>query len=161
MSIMTTASPTIAHRFAAAFNTRDVEQVIDVFTPDVTYHDLFYGTFSGHTGLRELFGRMYAEGINHQWTMRAVAVSECRTIGEWHFEFTVSDQVPHGAGRTLRFGGVSVFETREGRCHSYREYFDRTAALFAVGITPDSVSRIVRRRSSVQATLPKSDTLSR
>jgi limonene-1,2-epoxide hydrolase len=159
MGIMTTASSTIAHSFAAAFNARGVEDVIDVFTPDVTYHDLFYGTFSGHAGLRELFGRMYAEGSHHQWTMCAVAVSECRTIGEWCFEFTLSDQVPHGAGRTLSFDGVSVFETRQGRCHTYREYFDRAAALFAVGISPDSVGRIVRSRPSVQVTLPKSEAL--
>jgi limonene-1,2-epoxide hydrolase len=161
MGAMTAASPTIAHRFAEAFNTRDVDRVIEVFAPDVTYHDLFYGTFSGHTGLRELFGRMYAEGVRHRWAMSAVAATECHTIGEWRFEFTVSDQVRHGAGRTLRFGGVSVFETRDGRCHTYREYFDRTEALFAVGITPDAVRRIVSSRPMVAVTLPESETLDR
>ncbi|WP_410659383.1 nuclear transport factor 2 family protein [Amycolatopsis sp. lyj-112] len=160
-TISTTAATTIAHRFAEAFNTRDVEKVIGIFTPDATYHDLFYGAFSEHDGLRKLFGRMYSEGVHHEWTMRAAVAGESRTVGEWDFAFTLSDRVRHGAGRTLRFRGVSVFETREGHCHTYREYFDRTAALFAIGITPGAVSRIVRHRPSVLMTLPESGTLAR
>ncbi|WP_028921546.1 nuclear transport factor 2 family protein [Pseudonocardia acaciae] len=158
---MTTTPPTVAHRFATAFNTRDVERLVKVFTPDIAYHDLFYGVFEGHAGLRELFTRMYAEGTHHEWTMTRVATGEHSTIGEWRFEFTLSDAVPHGAGRTLRFPGVSVFETRGDRCHTYREYFDRTAALLAVGIAPGSVAGIVRRRPTIEVAMPESGTLVR
>lgn len=158
---MTTTAPSVAHRFATAFNTRDVEQLVEVFTIDVTYHDLFYGTFQGHAGLRELFARMYAEGTHHEWSMTTVVTGEHSTIGEWRFEFTVSDAVPHGAGRMLCFPGVSVFETRGDRCHTYREYFDRTAALLAVGITPCAVAGIVRRRPTIEVSIPESRTLVR
>lgn len=157
---MPTTNPTVAHRFARAFNTRDVEQLLGVFTPDAVYDDLFYGRFAGHAGLRELFVRMYSEGSHHEWAMTRVVEGDGLTIGEWRFEFTVSDAVAHGAGRTLRFPGVSVFETRGGRCHAYREYFDRTAALFAVGIRPGAVAGIVARRPSVQVSLPEAITLS-
>jgi limonene-1,2-epoxide hydrolase len=158
---MTTTAPSVAHRFATAFNTRDLEQLVEVFTIDVIYHDLFYGTFHGHAGLRELFARMYAEGTHHDWSMTTVVTGEHSTIGEWLFEFTVSDAVPDGAGRILRFPGVSVFETRGDRCHTYREYFDRTAALLAVGITPSSVAGIVRRRPTIEVSIPESETLVR
>jgi limonene-1,2-epoxide hydrolase len=149
---------TVAHRFAAAFNTRDVERVIDVFTPDVAYSDLFYGAHHGHDELRDLFRRMYSEGSHHEWTMTTVAVGPQATIGEWRFEFTVSDAVPHGTGRTLRFGGVSVFATRGQRCHTYREYFDRTAALLAVGIAPASVARIASRRPTIEVIAGEGET---
>lgn len=148
---------TIAHRFAAAFNARDVEQVIEVFAPDIAYHDLFYGTHSGHADLRILFERMYAEGARSQWMMRTTTVSGPRTVGEWSFEFTFSDRAACGAGRTLRYDGISVFETRDGRCHTYREYFDRTETLFAAGFAAESVGRIVRRRPSVQVELPNAE----
>lgn len=151
---MSTSATSVAHRFAAAFGTRRVERVLEVFTPDVVYHDLFYGSFHGHDGLRELFGRMYSEGTHHEWVMTAATVEAERTVGEWRFAFTLGGAVPRGAGRTLRFRGVSVFETRFDRCHTYREYFDRTAALLAVGIAPASVAGIVRRRPSVEVTLP-------
>jgi hypothetical protein len=147
---MTTHPSSVAHRFAEAFNTREVEQVVRVFTDDARYHDLFYGTADGHAGLRALFGRMYAEGRQHHWEMTTVVVGERATIGEWRFTFTVSDAVPHGAGRTLRFTGVSVFETWGDLCHTYREHFDRAAALLAVGIAPTAVAGIVRRRPSIE-----------
>ncbi len=156
VAVMTAAAtPSVAHRFARAFNSRDVERVLEVFTPDAVYHDLFYGRFAGHPGLRELFARMYAEGTAHEWTMTQVAQSQTCTIGEWRFAFTLSDAVARGAGRTLRFTGVSVFDTREGRCHTYREYFDRTAALLAIGIAPASVAGIVARRPSIEVSLPE------
>jgi len=156
---MTPVPRSIAHRFTEAFNARDVERVVDLFTPDATYHDLFYGAWTGHAGLRALFARMYAEGSRHEWTMTAVAVAPSCTLGEWDFALTVSDAVTSGAGRTLRFAGVSVFETRDGRCHTYREHFDRAAALLGVGISPAAVARIVRRRPSVHVTLPGSGVL--
>jgi limonene-1,2-epoxide hydrolase len=146
----------IAHRFTEAFNARDVDRLVELFTPDAIYHDLFYGAWTGHAGLRALFARMYAEGSRHEWTVTSVAAGPGCTLGEWDFELTLSDAVASGAGRTLRFAGVSVFETRDGRCHTYREHFDRAAALLAVGIAPDTVARIVRRRPSVRVTLPAS-----
>lgn len=151
---MTDNRSDVAHRFASAFNARDVDGVLDCFTTDAVYHDLFYGRFTGRSGLRQLFERMYREGDRHCWTMAHVVTSPACTIGEWGFEFTVSDRVPQGGGRTLRFGGVSVFETRAGRCHTYREHFDRAAALLAVGIRPSAVAGLVARRPSVLVTLP-------
>ena len=155
---MTPPALSIAHRFTEAFNARDIERIVELFTPDATYHDLFYGAWTGQVGLRALFARMYAEGSRHEWTMTAVAVGPRYTFGEWDFALTVSAAVPSGAGRTLRFAGVSVFETRDGRCHTYREHFDRAAALLGVGISPGAVARIVRRRPSVRVTLPESGT---
>lgn len=156
---MTDTAPDIAHRFAAAFNTRDVEQVLDCFTPDALYHDLFYGRFSDRAGLQRLFERMYSEGDHHEWTMTQVVENPTCTIGEWQFIFTVSAAVPHSSGRTLRFRGVSLFETRAGLCHSYREYFDRGAALLALGIGPAAVARITAARPSVAVTEPGPATL--
>jgi len=157
---MTSSVSDVAHRFAAAFNTREVDQVLDCFTPDAAYHDLFHGRFSGRAGLR-LFERMYAEGEHHVWTMTRVVENPTCTIGEWHFTFTVSSAVPHGGGRTLSFRGVSVFETHAGRCRTYREYFDRTAALLALGISPAAIARIVARRPSVEVTTSDAATTAR
>lgn len=151
---MTDKPTSVAHRFVAAVTVRDVDQVLDCFTPDAIYTDLFYGQFRDRAGLRALFERMFTEGEEHKWTMtRVVAQPDC-TIGEWSFAFTVSAAVPASRGRTLRFRGISVFETRDGLCHTYREYFDRGAALFALGIPPHTVGAILTRRPSVQVSSP-------
>jgi ketosteroid isomerase-like protein len=151
---MQTRSASVPERFAAAFNTRDVDQVLACFTPDATYRDLFYGTFAGRGEIRSLFERMYEEGDRHTWTMTRVVADQACAIGEWTFTFTVSAAVPSSAGRTLTFAGTSVFETSNGLCHTYREHFDRAAALLALGIRPAGVAAIVARRPAVDVTLP-------
>lgn len=102
---------------------------------------------------------MYAEGDHHEWTMTRVVADENCTVGEWAFTFTVSAAVPQSAGRTLTFPGVSVFETRDGLCHHYREHFDRGAALHALGIRPTAVAAIVTRRPTIEVTAPTSTML--
>jgi ketosteroid isomerase-like protein len=144
----------IARRFTAAFNSRDVCRVVSCFTPDATYHDLFYGRFDGRPALTRMFERMYAEGDHHEWTMTNVVTGTGRTVGEWNFTFRVSSLVPRSAGRTLSFRGVSVFETEHGLCAGYHEYFDRGAALLALGISPATVARITARRASVSLAEP-------
>jgi ketosteroid isomerase-like protein len=146
------ATHDVAHRFAAAFGTLLVDRVLACFTPDAQYSDLFYGQFSGQAELRRLFERMYAEGDRHEWTMTRVVSTPACTIGEWHFAFTVSARVPRSSGRRLTFDGVSVFETRAGLCHAYREYFDRTAALRALGISAAAIDRITASRPTVEVT---------
>lgn len=156
---MTNTSGSVAHRFATAFNARDVDRVLACFAPDASYRDLFYGTFTGHDEIRSLFERMYAEGDRHEWTMTGVVVSPVCTIGEWTFTFTVSAAMPPSAGRTLTFSGVSVFETGNGLCHGYREHFDRGAALLALGLRPAGVAAIVARRPTVDVIGPASPAL--
>jgi len=143
----------VAHRFAAAFNGGDVDGLLSCFTEEANYRDLFYGLAVGHRQIRALFSRMYAEGERHRWTMTTVADSPGCSIAEWTFSFTVGHGLP-GAGRRLSFGGASVFETRDGLCHVYREHFDRGAALLALGMAPSTAARIVERRPTVEVTLP-------
>jgi hypothetical protein len=156
---MPTTPASVADRFASAFNARDVDGVLACFAPDATYRDLFYGTFAGHDQIRSLFEQMYAEGERHEWTMTRVVSDPGCTVGEWTFTFTVGTAVPPSAGRTLTFNGVSVFEAVNGMCHTYREHFDRGAALLALGIRPTSVAAIVARRPTVDVTMPVSTML--
>jgi len=152
-----TLPTSVAHRFAAAFASRDPDRVLDCFAADAQYDDLFYGRFAGHGQIRRLFERMYAEGDRHEWTMTRVLAEPGCTVGEWTFTVTVSAAVAPSAGRTLTFSGVSVFETDgDGLCRRYREHFDRGAALFALGIPPAGVAAIVARRPTVAVTVPDS-----
>jgi steroid delta-isomerase-like uncharacterized protein len=136
---------TVAHRFAEAFNRRDLDGVIGCFTDDATYHDLFYGQFRGHDELRKLFDRMFTEGSDHVWTIDAAAEEPGLVMAEWTFDFVVSDAVPRSAGRRLHFRGVSVFDLQDDRCRAYREYFDKGAALVELGFRPDSLWRTLSR----------------
>lgn len=151
---MTATGPDIAHRFTAAFNAGDVDGLLGCFTSDAVYADLFYGRFTGRSGLRRLFERMYSEGEQYEWIMTEVAATPGCTIGEWRFSFTASAAVPRSSGRRLSYEGASVFQTRGGLCCAYREYFDRGAALLAMGMSPAAMARIAAARPSIQVSGP-------
>jgi len=135
----------VAQQLAEAFNRRDVDAVVSCFTHDATYHDLFYGEYRGHDGLRKLFERMLLEGRDHVWTIDAATQEGGIAMAEWTFDFVVSDAVPRSAGKRLHFRGVSVFELRDGRCRAYREYFDKGPALIELGFEPDALWRTLSR----------------
>ncbi len=68
----------VVERFADAFNRRDVDGLLALFTADATYRDLFYGPHAGETALRGMFERMFHEGRDYRWSMEAIVTDERR-----------------------------------------------------------------------------------
>jgi len=136
---------TIFERFGDAFNRRDVDAMLECFTPDATYDDMFYGVSAGRSDLRALFERMMRESVDVLWKADHVVATPEREVAEWSFRLVISDAVPRSAGRTLSFQGVSVLELRDGRCAAYREYFDRGRALVQLGLEPGALHRVLSR----------------
>jgi len=141
---------TLMQRFLTAHNNRDLTGVLDCFTDDVDYRDIFYGDFVGRDALGGMFARTFAESAVHIWTITRAVCTPDALVAEWEFDYTVADGVPSGAGRRLILPGVSWLDLRDGRCFRYREFFDRAATLHAQGIAPEKVAAIVARRSTVR-----------
>jgi ketosteroid isomerase-like protein len=146
MPLMTT----LMHRLLTAHNNRDLDGVLDCFTDDVDYRDIFYGEFVGRDAVGGLFSRTFAESAVHVWTVTRTLSTPDAVVAEWEFDYTVADGVRSGGGRRLLLPGVSWLELRDGRCFRYREFFDRAATLHAQGIAPEKVAAIVGRRSTVR-----------
>jgi steroid delta-isomerase-like uncharacterized protein len=145
---------TFVHHCTAAHNARDLDAVLDCFTDDVDYRDIFYGDFLGRDALRGLFERMFAEAAAHTWTVTRTLAGPGAIVAEWEFDYTVSDSVPSGSGRRMVFPGVSWFELRGEKCFRYREFFDRAATLHRQGIAPQRVAAIVARRNEIRVLDP-------
>ena len=131
-----------------AFNRQDVDALVACFTERGTYHDTFYGEHAGHERLRAMFARMFREGRDYAWSFDAIVEAPARAAAEWTFSYVVTDAVPRSAGRKVRFRGMSVFELEGGKVAAYREYFDSGVALLQLGFAPESLARVLRRRSS-------------
>lgn len=156
---METSSPAVASYFAAAFNAQHLDAVLSCFTADATYRDLFYGVHTGRAQLRSLFLLMFERG-SHQWIMNRVVGDERTTMCQWTFTMRTTTRTRGTASATgrpgaVRFDGASVFETRDGLCHSYSEFFDRTAVLLAMGFSPAGTARIVSGRPAVEVLGPE------
>ncbi|HEX6774704.1 MAG TPA: nuclear transport factor 2 family protein, partial [Methylomirabilota bacterium] len=78
----------VVERFAEAFNQRDVDGLLALFTADASYRDLFYGPHAGETALRGMFERMFHEGRDYRWSMEAIVTDERRAAAEWTFGYT-------------------------------------------------------------------------
>lgn len=150
------AGMNVAEEFIAAFGRRDVDAMVGCFTPDASYRDLFFGPHQGAVGLRTLFGRMFGGEPRHRWEFHHVLAGAGRVVAEWTFSLARGGG-PEGSAsqggvpeRRVSFGGMSVFETgAAGRCVAYREYFDRGAALTALGASPAAVARLAARQPTV------------
>lgn len=146
---------TLVHRFLAAHNARNLDAILECFTDDVDYSDIFFGDFTGREALGGMFERTFRESAAHTWTLVRTIASTEAIVAEWEFDYTVSDSVPSGGGRRLLLPGVSWFGLRGDRCCRYREFFDRAAALHAQGIEPSAVAAVVARRSTVRILDPE------
>ncbi len=136
----------VVRDFEKAFNRRDVEVLVALFTPAGAYTDTFYGPHAGHAALRAMFQRMFREGRDYVWTMDTVVETPDRAAAEWTFGYVVSDAVPRSAGRKIRFRGASLFELAGGKIAAYGEYFDQGRALLQLGFAPESLARVLRRK---------------
>jgi steroid delta-isomerase-like uncharacterized protein len=136
----------IPEQFAAAFNRRDVDGLVALFTETASYDDLFFGPHAGRDNLRAMFARMFREGRDYAWSMTAAVEDERRAAGEWSFSYTVSDAIPRSAGRAVRFGGMSLFELENGKIRAYREYANLGAALLQLGFSPEAMAKVIARR---------------
>ena len=136
----------IVKDFERAFNSQDVEALLECFTERGTYHDNFFGAHAGRAALRGMFERMFHEGRDYAWTMEKIVESPARAAAEWSFSYVVSDAIPRSAGRKVRFRGMSVFELEQGKIAAYREYFDTGVALLQLGFQPESIAKVLARR---------------
>ena len=132
--------------FAAAFNRRDTEALVDLFTDTATYDDLFYGRHTGRASLREMFARMFREGRDYHWSMDTTVADGQRAAAEWTFSYVVTDAVPRSEGRKVRFGGMSLFELSGGKITAYREYADTGVALLQLGFTGNALAKVLSRK---------------
>jgi steroid delta-isomerase-like uncharacterized protein len=135
----------IVQRFADAFNRRDVSGLLDCFTEDATYHDVFYGPHAG-PALRGMFERMFHEGRDYHWSMDTVVEDGPRAAAEWTFRYVVGPAIPRSEGRPVRMQGMSLFELDGGRIRRYREYTDVGVALLQLGFAPEALARVLAKR---------------
>jgi len=135
----------IVEEFAAAFNRQDIDALLACFTTGATYRDALYGDHVGTESLRGMFVRMFREGRDFAWTMGAIAATPRLAAAEWTFNYVVTEAVPRSAGRKIHLRGMSLFELEGGRIAAYREYVDTGVAMLQLGLTPESVAKVLAR----------------
>ena len=138
-------------RFTGAVEAGDGTALGDVFTPDGTYVDTFYGPFTGRAAIRDMLeNRFWRDAEAFFWTMRDALCDGRQGYARWRFGYT--SRLPESAGRKVVFGGMSRFEIEDGLIRRYEEVFDSGIALVQFGMPAERIAKILTRFADRTAT---------
>ena len=127
-------------RFAAAAVTGDGEALADLFTPDGTYDDYFFGPSTGREAIKKMLAHFADGGRDFRWEFFAPARSG--NTGYASYRFSFASKRPEARGARVTLDGIARFDLEGGRIRHYSEVFDRGMALAQQEVEPERLRKI-------------------
>ena len=143
----------LVHRFAAAAASGDGDALADLFTPDGTYDDYFFGPSTGHAAIKAMLAHFAEGGRDFRWEFFDPVQSG--GIGYASYRFSYHATHPAAQGARVVFDGVGRFDLEEGRIRRYSEVFDRGMALAQQYFEPERLRRIALRYAAALKLRPE------
>ncbi len=131
--------------FIAAYNRKDVPVALACFSDDAVYQDVTYGTHSGQAELKKMLERMFLEA-DACWKVHTWVADATHVAVEWTVDSQISSAVPQSEGKRVRLFAMGLFEIRDGRIASYREYLDFGQVLLQLGVSPEGLHRALSKK---------------
>src|SRR5262249_12920684 len=132
--------PDLLKRFAAAATSGNGDALADLFTPNGTYDDYFFGPSTGREAIKKMLAHFAEGGANFRWEFfhPALAVN----IGYASYRFSFDSTRPEAKGARVAFDGIGRFDLEGGRIKRYSEVFDRGMALAQQEFEPERLRKI-------------------
>jgi len=130
----------LVQRFAAAAAAGDGDALADLFTPDGTYDDYFFGPSTGREAIKKMLVHFADGGRDFRWEFFDPAISD--NIGYSSYRFSFESKRPEAKGARVAFDGIGRFDLEGGRIRRYSEVFDRGMALAQQEFEPERVRKI-------------------
>ena len=109
----------------------DGAAVAACFTPDGTYHDVFYGAFQGTEIARMIEGYFHRDASNFRWDIHdPVAVGD---KGYARYVFSFDSKLAGIEGTRACFEGVAVCTLKDGLIQDYHEVAETVTGLSMLG----------------------------
>jgi limonene-1,2-epoxide hydrolase len=143
----------LIERFAAAASAGDGDALADLFTPDGTYDDYFFGPCSGRAAIKEMLAHFAEGGRNFRWEFYDPALSGQTGYASYRFSFNSTRHEANG-GR-VAFDGIGRFDLEGDRIKRYSEVFDRGMALAQQAFEPERLLKIELRYASALKSRPE------
>lgn len=134
---------TLLQKFAAAATTGNGDALADLFTPNGTYDDYFFGPNTGRDAIKAMLGHFSDGGRDFRWEFFDPVASPTLAYASYRFSFQATR--PEAKGARVAFEGISRFELEGGRIRHYSEVFDRGMALAQQAYAPERLSKIALR----------------
>ncbi|MCH8862505.1 MAG: nuclear transport factor 2 family protein [Proteobacteria bacterium] len=122
------ASGTVAvEAFVAAINAKDIDSVMEFFTPDAVYHNMPMAPVSGLAAIRQVIERFIGPAEEVDWQILTLAESGDSVMAERMDRFVID-------GKTVGLPCSGVFEMVDGKIKIWRDYFHMAAWLRQTGV---------------------------
>lgn len=107
--------------YRRAWETRDAELILDVFSADATYQETpFSEPLVGHQSIQRYWEQATGNHRDIRFRWQPVYSGESLHVVEWQAAFTRRD-----SGRQVELRGVMLVELRGERIFRFREYWHR------------------------------------
>jgi hypothetical protein len=130
----------LLQRFAAAAASGNGDALADLFTPEGTYDDYFFGPSTGREAIKKMLAHFGDGGANFRWEFFDPALSG--SIGYASYRFSFDSKRPEAKGARVAFDGIGRFDLEGGLIKRYSEVFDRGMALAQQEFEPERLRKI-------------------
>ena len=117
----------LVQRFAAAAAAGDGDKLAELFTPDGTYDDYFFGPSTGRDAIKAMLAHFGEGGRNFRWEFFDPV--RAGGVGYASYRFSFDSTRPEAEGARVVFDGIGRFDLEGDRIRRYSEVFDRGMAL--------------------------------
>jgi hypothetical protein len=135
---------TLVNRFAAAAASGDGDALADLFTPDGTYDDYFFGPQTGRAAIKAMLAHFAEGGRDFRWEFFDPVSNGSLGYASYRFSFTSTH--PAAKGARVAFDGIGRFDLESGldgeRIRRYSEVFDRGMALAQQAFEPERLRKL-------------------
>lgn len=101
----------------AAFNTKDVDAIMEFFTDDAVYHNMPMGPVKGTEGVRGLITGFIGPAEKLDWEILNIAQTGNTVLAERIDRFVIN-------GKEVVLPCFGAFDMRDGKIAEWRDYFD-------------------------------------
>ncbi|MDZ4777695.1 MAG: limonene-1,2-epoxide hydrolase family protein [Alphaproteobacteria bacterium] len=105
--------------FIAAWEALDLDRIMAAFQPDAVYHNIPMPKLVGHDAIRTFIAGFLADATSARFETLHTAENANGTVLNERIDTFVQK-----SGKTLRFEVMGVFEFKDGKISSWRDYFD-------------------------------------
>ena len=131
----------LVNRFSAAAASSNGDALADLFTPDGTYDDYFFGPSTGREAIKAMLAHFSDGGQNFRWEFFDAARSGNTGYASYRFSFDSKRAEAKGA-RVVFDGIIGRFDMEGDRIRRYSEVFDRGMALAQQEFEPERLRKI-------------------
>lgn len=141
-------------KFCDAVERRDGKAFAALFTEDGTYHDVFYGAFTGRTKVAEMIDDwFYRTASDMRWDMHD-PVSNGATLYA-RYTFSYKSKLPEANGARAMFEGVAIIKLKDGLIAEYHEVANTATGFVDMNFAPERIAKIVGRQGAALKARPE------